>query len=414
MKKHTSTYALLGFLLLVIVVIGGLLWVNYKFFSNEIVGTDFYTYWFGTRALLVDGLSPYSEVVIKGIETSLPNSKLAFYVESSLISMPLYAIIITLPFAVIENFKIAGAFWMTAQEIGWVVVILMVLKITNWRPRLIVFAFIIVASLLSIFPVVILISGNMIIWTSLFFILALGALQGERDELAGGLLTLTTIQPHIFILSNVFILVWAVLKKRQLFIAWFFGLLIIMTIIGIFLIADWPVQYLRILLDAFDNSIFTSPREIFVRRWPGIGIQLSWMLTIFTATLLIVEWWSARYSRYRWFFWTVCLTLVLYWFIGGPIHLNHNLIFFIPILLVMSIFKERWQTAGSWINVTILICILIVGWFFYLRNVPILEELSGDILYFALPTLILIALYWVRWWTIRDQRLYVPDMLARE
>lgn len=406
MNKRISTYGLLGFIILVIVVIGGLLWVNYKIFSFEIVGTDFYIYWFGTRTLLVDGLSPYSEVVIKGIETSLTNSKPALNVESSLISMPLYAMIITLPFAVIEDFELAGALWMTAQEIGWVVLILMVLKITNWRPRLIVFVFLILASLFSIFPVLVLISGNMIIWTCLFFILALSALQAERDEFAGGMLTLTTIQPHIFILSYVFILIWAIFNKRRLFVVWFLGLFFILTIIGIFFINDWPIQYLRILLDAFDNSSFTSTREIFRQRWPGIGIQLSWMLTIITSAILIVEWWLARFSRYRWFFWTVCLTLVVYWFIGGPIHLNHNLIFYIPILLVLSVFKERWQKAGSWINIFILIGILIGGWFFYTKNVLILEEYSSEILFFALPTLILFALYWVRWWAIREQRLY--------
>ena len=55
--------------IMIIVVLAMITWANYQFVQENPGGTDFLVHWMGTRALLIDGLSPYSDTVAERIQT---------------------------------------------------------------------------------------------------------------------------------------------------------------------------------------------------------------------------------------------------------------------------------------------------------------------------------------------------------
>ena len=52
--------------------------------------------------------------------------------------------------------------------------------------------------------------------------------------------------------------------------------------------------------------------------WPGLGKQLGWLISGVSALILLVEWWLALKKDFRWFLWTVSLTIVISQWIGIP------------------------------------------------------------------------------------------------
>ena len=72
MVKHRSSFVLIGISLLSLLALIGLTLANYRFAVQNPGGNDFLVHWVGTRALLVDGISPYSD------ETALRIQRMAY------------------------------------------------------------------------------------------------------------------------------------------------------------------------------------------------------------------------------------------------------------------------------------------------------------------------------------------------
>jgi hypothetical protein len=386
--KRISTIGIIGFIIILIAALAGMVWSNLQFSYWEFGGSDFYVNWFGTRTLIVDGTSPYSDVVMSETQEFITGKTMVINAEGSVISTPLYAIVLTLPFAMIEDFVVARTLWIFSQQLALIVLTLVLLKITKWQPKLWEFSLLFVGVFLSHFAIIAYLSGNMIILTSLLLVLSLGAIKVERDEIAGGLLALTTFQPQVFVFTILFILLWSITNKRRLVLIWFFGSVFILISIGLLLVPAWPLQYLQILVKFLEYFPYLSPGGVITERWPGIGVQLSVIITLLTVLILIIEWWLARAKEYRWFLWTTCLTLVLTRLIGIPVHPIHNFVLIIPLLLVFSIVQERWNKAGGWL-IVIFIIIFLGGWIQLLDNIFYQPEPYPVNLLYPFPVLLL-------------------------
>ena len=109
--------------LAVILVIAALVLLtvaNYMFVQQNPGGNDFLVHWVGTRALFVDGLSPYSDTVAERIQT-LAYGRPAEPGEHELrVAYPLYSVLVFLPYAFFGDYEIARALWMTTLEAGLV------------------------------------------------------------------------------------------------------------------------------------------------------------------------------------------------------------------------------------------------------------------------------------------------------
>ena len=90
--------------ILIILASALLLYANYAFVQQNPGGNDFLVHWVGARALLVDGISPYSDEVAERIQT-LAYGRPAQPGEHELrVAYPLYSVLVFLPFAFFSDY----------------------------------------------------------------------------------------------------------------------------------------------------------------------------------------------------------------------------------------------------------------------------------------------------------------------
>ncbi len=351
--------------ILSIVLLFGLGWGVYRFAEKKIGGEGFRIQWIGIRSLVTSGESPYSDPVTTQIQETIKFEHSFAQGNPPRYTAPFYSAILVFPFTVIENRTMAHAMWLTAQLVAVFLSLLIGLKITSWKPPWYIFLIFSLFTVFSYHVIIPWLDGSLAIWASLFVILALLAIRNDWNEGGGILLACSTIQPQMTIVLVVFILFWAASHRKRSLIIWFFMTLMIISIIGLFLVPDWIVQYLRLLYNFSANYPPGSPAMLFRSLWPGLGKQLGWLITGLSIILLLVEWWLAMKKEFRWFLWTACLTIILSQWIGIPTIPGNYFIMIMPLILVSAMLAERWPHGGQWVAVLITALLFIWEWALY-------------------------------------------------
>jgi hypothetical protein len=394
-------------------VLVGVTWGNYRFAQENPGGNDFLVHWVGTRALLLEGTSPYSDEVAEQIQT-LAYGRPARPGEHELrVAYPLYSQVFFLPFALIADYNLARALWMTALQGGLILLALYGLRLTGWRPGTWLLLIYFLFAVLWYHGLRPLINGNAVIFVAVLLAGAFLALRSGRDELAGILLAFSTVKPQVVILPVVFILFWTISHRRWHVLVWLAITLVLLTASMALFVPDWPLQNLREVLLYPEYNPPGTPGAVFSGWWPGMGERLGWGLTAVLGIILILEWLAARRKGFRWFFWTACLTLVMSQWIGIQTDPGNFVVLFIPLVLVFAVWEERWGPRGRWAILGIKLAIFAGLWALFIRTITdVGQPLQHPILFFPLPLFLIIALYWVRWWAIRPSRLAVEHLQA--
>jgi hypothetical protein len=392
-------------LFLVIIVLAAFTRANYDYTQLEAGGTDFLIYRTASRELILDGNSPYAELV------ALKN-QVAFYgrparpPENELrVVYPIYTTIFFAPFSLVADFNLARTLWMTALQAALLVLTFFCLRVTGWQPGLLLLTMLLFFSLLWYHAISAVTSGNVVVLVALIIAAVFFALKSGKDELAGILLALTTIKPQVVLLLVLFIFIWSILNRRWPIIFWFVVGIVFLSLGGMVFIPDWPIQFLNSALRYLEYASLDTPGEVFTQWWPGIGARLGVGLSILLSIVLLVEWHLARGKGFRWFLWTACLTLVVSQWIGIPTNPDNFIVLFMPLILILATWDERWKQKAR-----LQICLLLLaaflglwGLFFYTSGPSFFID-HHPIMVFALPAMLLVGLYWVRWWAIRPPR----------
>ena len=406
MNPRRDTFAAILLPLLIGVAIVGVFLVSYRFTTQNHGEERFLVYWAGMRAWLVEGNSPYSDATASHIQELAVHSG----DSQARVTYPLYGGFLFLPFAAIPSYALARALFMTLLAAALLVTALLCLRLTGWRTSAWLMALFLLLGVTGFPSLSLLISGNATILAALFLIAALDALRLERDAFAGALLGLATIQPLSVAVVLPFILLWAISRQRWLVVTWFFGLLAVLSVIGVFFIPDWIVQWLRNLLHYSDYLTPASPGEAFLNWWPGIGRQLGLLFTLVLVVSLFSEWWAVNGREFRWFLWTAGVTLVVAQWVGVPAGVENFVPLLLPMATVAVVMEEHGGRKTRWIIGVVLLCIYAGTWGLYFGANE--GQLRAAMLF--LPPLVLLLLsYWVRLWAIRPKRMLVEEQLHR-
>lgn len=406
---------LVGLILLLIALLAGVTWANYRIASLNPRADHFTVYWISVREFLIRAASPYSDEVAVVIQREaygvIPQES-----EHSLRpAYPLWAGLFLLPFALISDFTLSRALWMTLLETSILALAFAGLSVTRWRLPLwiapVFFSFTLLAYP-SFWP---LLNGSLSIIASLTLASALLAIRSGRDELAGLLLALATIHPIPLLLALGFVLFWAASQRRWVILVWFLGILAFLTILAMFVMPDWPLQSLRVI---FNRPEYPAPQTVqqALKAWlPGMGGQLGWGLTLALAGILLIEWLKARRKGFRHLVWTVSLTLAVSAWIGIPFSPANDIALFFPLIVVLAAWEERTSLFGRLLTLVVLLSLGLGLWVIYYRTVNWSAwPAQPAALLFPLPAFLLIGLYWVRWWAVREPRLFMDELRARQ
>lgn len=398
-----------------LLLLAGVFWANYRFAEQNPGGNDFLVHWVGTRSLLVDGLSPYSDEVALRIQ-NLAYGRPARAGEHELrVAYPLYSMYIFAPFALISDYTLSRAVWMTTLETGLVIMAFVSLRITNWQPKPWMLALLLLFSLTWYHSVRAVINGNAVILVSLLVVLALAAIKSGRDELAGILLAVSTIKPQVTILFILYIWVWAISVRRWTILIWTLIAGVILAGSALFFIPNWPLQNLWEILRYPGYNPPGTPGAVLSTWWPAFGERFGWGLSILLGIALLAEWFLSRRQEFRWFAWTAGLTLVISQWSGIQTDPGNFIVLYFPLILVLAVWEERWGRRGRLIIVLVLLVLFAGLWATFLATVENTgQPQQHPIMFIPLPFFLLIGLYWVRWWAIRPAKLLIDALRSSE
>ncbi len=419
MNTQSKSLALYGLILLALLIIVGLGWLSYRYASQLKGGRSFLAYWTSTRALIVDGESPYSAAAAQKIQQAIRNnsSETPYFTR---VTFPLYAILFFLPFAFFADGILAQALWMVFLEICLGLLALACIRLSKWRMNAWNLPIYILFIITWFHSLIVLHEGSVVVLVAVWIAWMFAAIRNGQDELAGILLALTTIRPLLVLLPVIFVLLWAGAQSRWKLVVWFLGALVLLIFVGMFFMPDWLLQNIQAVFASLQPLYPMSPGAAFAFWWPGLGGRLGWILAAISAFVLLVEWWmAARVKEFRWFLWTACLTLVLGQWVGIRTEPLNYLVLLIPLTLVFSVWDERWRRghlARTIIATVASMAILeLVLWAIFLNGAKQgLDFHSMPVLLFPLPFFLIVTMYWVRWWAIRPPRLYVESLREQE
>jgi hypothetical protein len=407
-------WAIILYALVIPIVLIAMMWLNLRLVALNPQDLHFVTYWTGTRAFLFEAKSPYADSVTQQSQEQI-YGRLARPNEYAFVATyPLYATFLFAPFALINDYSLARAAWMTLLEFALFATLIFSWRLMRWKPPWWLsfacgfFVLIWVHGLLA------LLNGDALSLAGIFLVWALLSLQSGRHELAGIALALTTVQALPLLLVVVWILLWSLWKRSWVLPLFFFGTLTLLTVVAMFFSPEWPLAFMRVLVR---YPVYPPPNtfgEALAIWWPGIGRQAGWVVTALVGLTLLAEWAMALRRDFRWMLWTACLTLTLAAWVGLPASPMTFTLLLLPLTLVFATWHERTPLFGQTLAIIILL-VLAGGLWPILWNgrqeYPWPQIPPG--LFLPAPFLVSILLYWVRWWAVRPRRFF-EELNARQ
>ena len=172
-------------LLIASFILGGLTWVNYRYSLQNPGGSDFLPRWLGTRQFLMTGQSPYSDQTSEQIQRQFYGRLARPDEDQVLFVYPFYSIFIFAPFSLIPDYNTARAVWMTVLEAAVILIALMGVRLSRWKPFPLGLGLILLFALLFYYDLRALINANASILVALFIFTAFMAIRAGEDAWAG-------------------------------------------------------------------------------------------------------------------------------------------------------------------------------------------------------------------------------------
>ncbi|HEY9076953.1 MAG TPA: glycosyltransferase family 87 protein [Anaerolineaceae bacterium] len=399
----------------VVLILVAATWGNYRFAVANPGGNDFLVHWVGTRSLIVDGLSPYSDETAIRIQTMAYGRPAVQGEHEMRVAYPLYSVVFFMPFALVPDFTMARALWMTLLETSLVLLAFLSIRMAQWRPGMLVIGVLVLFSVLWYHGFRPLINGNAVILVALFIVSGILAIRSEADELAGVLLAFSTIKPQVVVVFLVYIVIWAIAKRRGRLIVWMVGTIVLLSLSAMLLIPDWILQNLREVLRYPGYNPPGTPGTALATWFPAFGVRFGWVITALITAILLVEWWITGRGGKRAFVWAACLTLAASPLIGIQTDPGNFVTLYMPLILVFSVWEERWKGAGRIIFITTLLGLFFGLWALFLATVSYEgQPIQSPVMFFPAPLVSIVGLYWVRWWAIRPASVWYDMIYERE
>ncbi|PKO11058.1 MAG: hypothetical protein CVU40_02500 [Chloroflexi bacterium HGW-Chloroflexi-2] len=386
-------------ILLLLIIVGLFIFGNLQYTAKNPGGNDFLVHWVGTQSFVKEGISPYSDNVALRIQNLVYGRPAQAGEHELRVAYPFYSVFIFLPFSLIDDFTVARALWMTALEFLIIFSTIMMIRMVNWKPKFLITFLIIVFSLFWYHGLRSIINGNAVVLILFLIILSIYAIIHKQDELAGICLAFITIKPQVVFAFIIFLVFWSLSNRRYKVIFWFFGSLIALIVLGLFIMPTWPMEFIREVFRYPSYNPPGTPATALAEILPGIGRQLGIILSVVSALILLVEWFFGRYSRENKFIWISSLTLAMGQWLNVQTDPGNFLIMFPAIILILRIIEDRWRNSGQWIILLFLSVLFFIPWIIFIRTIDFgYQPLQNPIMFFPVPLMLIIGLFWVRWW----------------
>jgi hypothetical protein len=380
-----------GFLLVVLsALVIALTTTNYRFAATSPGGNDFIPRWMGTKLLLERGQNPYSDETSMAIQQFIYGRPANVNEDQVLFVYPLYSALLFSPFAMIDNYALARAIWMTTLELALIALAVISIRVTNWRPALPVVAFTLLFALIWYHGARPLINGNPSILMAFFVGAALLAIRSNKDIIAGMLLALSTIKPQAVILFVPLILIWAYSNGRFRLIIGTLVSLAMLVLVATLVEPTWLIQNVEQVAAYPDYTLAGTPGAIFESWWPVLGHWPGYVLTLIIIGLLIWQWRRAWNSHFEVLLPVALLTLAATNLIGITTAASNYVALF-PGVILLAVFMQRDKSpVRDWPALLLMTGLLVGLWMLFWTSRS--GRAQSPIMFFPLPVLLILTL----------------------
>ncbi len=319
------------------------------------------------------------------------------------------ALVLFSPLALLKDFAAARvwAVWGALLALAGGVVLLA--RTLRWRPGAGMAAAAGLFAWTGYFSALAVLRADVVVVVLFLLSLALAAVLGGRDDLAGAALVLTLVRPDVALYPAVFLLLWAASRRRWRLWRGFWGLAAALLALAFWLLPSWALQMAFVLL-RFKPA--ASPRLALAHAVPGVGRQAGWLLVGVVAVAVLAEWVAAWGRSAYQAAWTTALTVVGALLVGGRVVPADQVLLLIPLLWVWVYWGSRWKTYGRPAAALTLALFWVLPWLFWGTGLFSGGGVCASVgMCFLEPLAVGVLLYTVRWWAARAPVALSPEAL---
>lgn len=399
LKQFISNNDLLRKVGLALIILFSLYLLNIIITTNFIGGDAFFSLWKSSKLAFLEKTSPYSN----SADTLLiQDADSIGYIEPPFFNLPFFSLFFLFPLSFINDFEVARAIWMIILEICIFLSFYLIKDSFDGKSFIQGMFFLLIALLCNIYVISIIMQGFISPVILLLFLLSVRFLLKEKYEIGGIVLAFLLISPQIALIPTLFLLAFALLRKKWDYLIWFVITLAFLIVSSLLLNKNWVLEYFKNLLK--NNTAFSyinTVKELFRIK----NTIISYAILLIPLIIGVLEFNRTNKLNFQtihvWNFYVILIlnTLIQIQPDGS------NLSFLIPgILLIYFSWNQTSSRGGRLIGSLIMIIFCLIS-LFWLFNQP--QFLSGtidiSIQYLYIPVIfILLNLYWIRIWLIRS------------
>jgi hypothetical protein len=323
-----------------------------------------------------------------------------------ILSDPFPIVLLYTPLAFLSNFPIVRAIWMLAAEAALLVSVLFSYRLSEWEPPLGLNILLIAFGLFSFFSLNALLTASPAILLTLLYLGILLALRNQSDELAGALLFFSAYLWEVGGLFFLVILIIVIANRRWGVLAGLGMALIVLFIVSFLVDPNWGLPYIRSVLSNLLQAQYSNLGAILSGWFPEVHFSLGWLVSVILIGVVAIESVGAMYAPFRRVVWVASLALAAMPLTGLSIFPANFVVLILPLVLVTSLVWERWP-RGRLVAVTlILLAFLVAPYYLYVETVLEYNPLYTELLSVLPSAVMIIALYWMRWWVVHSPRIW--------
>jgi hypothetical protein len=413
MSRFFKTITPIILVILAVATLAGLVWANTRYAGDHPGEKEFFVPWLAARTFLQYGDNPYGEPTAQRAQVVYYGHLAEANQDPLRLSIPFPIELFYFPFALLPDYALARGLWMTCLEAALVALAFLSLRLTGWKPAKTLLPVLFIFSVLWIYGFLPLAGGSAVIFVAFTTAGILLTIRSSIDELAGAFLAILFFKPDIAGVLVLFILWWAIYHRRNRILAGFLMAVTFLMAVSFFILLNWFLPFIAGVISQIKFNPGVTPGGIFTSWWPVVGPRLGLILTGIMVAVLLFEWWSVRHKDFRHLLWTACLTLAGAPLLGIPVFYQDYVLLFLPLVLFLAILTERWSRPGRWgVASLALLAVLFGFWLSYasLSNSGNSIALNA-MLVLVFPVLLVLGLYWMRWWAVRPPRTWVDNLL---
>lgn len=327
------------------------------------------------------------------------------------LSDPFYIVLLYTPLALFPDFTVARGIWMLLSEAALVFIVLFTFRLAEWTPPRGLFVSLMLFGLLSFFSINALVTASPAIFLTFLYLSVLLALRSFSDELAGVLLFLTAYQWEVSLLFFFFILIFVLANRRWGVLAGFGMSLLVFVIISFLVFPGWGLPYIRATLSNLLQGTRLNIGSMLTEWFPAIRFSLGTAVTVIASGMILLESIGATQAASRRVLWVTGLALAATPMLGLAIFPSNFVILIPSVILVVALAWERWLRLRVLFLTLFLIVVWIIPFALYLQTVFVYAPLYTQLLAVLPPLIIIVALYWMRWWVVHSPRTWADQKI---